>query len=92
MAEVVGDPDEIETFAQALDAYCESTLRDLTDLCARLDRLESERSWADDVYRHYRGMFDSTRGSIQQTLGFVQSEHVPHLHHVVQRLRDYLDR
>jgi len=91
MAEVVGDPDEIESFARDLDAYCQSTREDLMRLCAHLDRMESERSWADEIYRHYRGMFESASHSLQQTLDFVRDEHLQHLRLVVQRLREYLN-
>lgn len=92
MAEVVGDPDEIEAFARALEAYCASTREELTRLIGRLNDMESGRSWADDVYRHYRGMFDQVSRDLQQPLDFVSQEHVPHLRHVVQRLRDYLNQ
>ncbi len=91
MPEVVGDPDEIESFARELDSYCQSTREHLMHLASRLDRMESERSWADEIYRHYRGMFESASHSLQQTLDFVRDEHLQHLHHVVQRLRDYLN-
>jgi hypothetical protein len=89
MAEVVGDPEEIASFARELDAYCESTIENLGRLVSHLDQMESGRSWADNVYRHYRGMFDSTKDSVQQTIEFVRTEHLPHLHSLVQRLREY---
>jgi hypothetical protein len=91
MAEVVGNPDEIESFARELGAYCESTLENLGKLASHLNRMEADRSWADDIYRHYRGMFESASHSVQQTIDFVRDEHLQHLHSVAQRLREYLN-
>jgi hypothetical protein len=90
MAEVIGDPDEIEAFAQELAVYCEYARENLGRIAGRLDRMENERAWADDVYRDYREMFDEARNSLQRTLDTVSADHVQHLRGVVERLREYL--
>ena len=92
MAEVIGNPDVIESFARELDEYCQETRDNLQRICGRLDGMESERTWADDQYYRYRDMFREVSGHMQQTLEHVRDEHIQHLRHVIQRLRAYLEQ
>ncbi len=88
-SEVVGDPDEIQSFSDHLSEYCRSTLDALLTIKNRLNEMESNQTWADSRYQQYKGDFDEASGRIENSLQQMAEEHVPHLRALVEKLRAY---
>jgi|GEM_PF-2804333 len=87
--QVVGDPDEIEAFSRQLNAYCNETRDALSRVKQQLVQMESNQTWADDRYRQYWEQFDEASRRIEGTLETMESEHVPHLISLAEKLRAY---
>ena len=87
--EVIGDPDEIQSFSDHLSEYCRTTLDTLLTIKNRLTEMESSQTWADARYYQYKNDFEEASGRIEQALNEMELGHVPHLRELVDRLRAY---
>lgn len=89
MAGVTADPEELEELARDLAAFAQETREQLTRLNARLHEMGND-TWRDARYQEYEEMFDQTRAQLGQVLDQVDTDHVPHLRALADRLRTYL--
>ncbi|MDP2312958.1 MAG: WXG100 family type VII secretion target [Pseudomonadota bacterium] len=89
MAGVTADPEQLEELARDLAAFTQETREQLARLNARLHEMGQD-TWRDARYQEYEEMFERTRVQLAQVLEHVDTEHVPHLRGLAERLRTYL--
>ena len=87
MAQAIGDPDELEHFAQALSAFLETLNDAKNNLNNNFDSLGD--SWRDEK----RMKFEEDYSLLQQHLSQFEtnaSEQIPYIQTLASRLRDYM--
>lgn len=87
MSRAVGDPDELDRFAQSLTQFIETLNEAVNGLNQSFGALGD--TWQDEKRASFE---EEYRALVQQLAQFEvnASEQVPYLHHLAARLRDYL--
>lgn len=87
MPQAIGDPDEIDRFAQSLAQFIDTLSEAVNGLNHSFSALGD--SWQDEK----RASFEEDYNTLVQQLSHFEanaSEQVPYLHTLASRLRDYL--
>ena len=87
MPQAIGDPDELDRFAQSLSQFIESLNDAVNHLNHDFNALGD--TWQDEK----RAQFEDDYSSLIQQISCFESnaiEQVPYLHALASRLRDYL--
>jgi uncharacterized protein YukE len=87
MPQAIGDPDELDRFAQSLSRFIESLNNAVN--CLNNDFSALGDTWQDEK----RAQFEDDYGFLLQQISSFESnatEQVPYLHTLASRLRDYL--
>jgi len=87
MAQAIGDPDELDRFAQSLTHFIEILNEEVNSLNHSFAALGD--TWQDEK----RASFEEEYNALVQQLSHFEanaSEQVPYLHALASRLRDYL--
>ena len=87
MPQAIGDPDELDRFAQSLTQFIDTLNEAVNGLNQSFDALGD--TWQDEK----RTSFEENYNTLLQQFSFFErnaSEQVPYLHELASRLRDYL--
>lgn len=87
MSQAIGDPDELDRFAQSLTQFIDTLNESVNGLNQSFDSLGD--TWQDEK----RASFEEDFNALVQQLSQFEanaSEHIPYLHALASRLRDYL--
>lgn len=85
---VKADPDELENFAQKMNAFCESMMKELGQLNGSFESLSE--SWDDVKQQEFAEILSSLTQQLQQ-FSEVSEENVKYLYQQAERLREYLN-
>lgn len=91
MSEVHANPDELEAFAQQLQAFAGGTRDQLQRVGSMLREMGSS-SWTDQRYLEFEGYFEEVEAVILRAAETIEAEHIPHLTGLAAQLREYENR